>query len=360
MAAAASSNRFMPLSSPKSLPTSRNSSPSRPDASQQRPRSPSPPPTRSDAFEQSLEQSRSPSPSPSGVPQPCRTIRDRIATYPEKWTYKLLLPKMLASCGLCYYTASGEDACICRECDAPAVPLRELEADTNLSYDKLISLHYAECLLADTLEDLIRQEHHIRILASPAPTVPATMSQSPSSHVATNPSPKSQGPKPSEHAAAATAPPPPPKVPPSPSPPPSPCPVLPTRLSYATVASRPAPTPSPTPSKPPRASTSTPSAQQNTPPTPDAKPALKSTPQHPLAIPTSSPVLSIYDLERRFSKKPSPLQGQRRLPPREPQPIAIASPQYTAIAHLLHAIADLLGCHNTGHMHNTRNLWPVD
>ena len=70
--------------------------------------------------------------------------------------------------------ASREDACKCRECDAPAVPLQELEADTDLSYDKLISLHTSDCLLADTLEDLIRQKHHIRILASPALTVPAS------------------------------------------------------------------------------------------------------------------------------------------------------------------------------------------
>src|SRR5437667_6919292 len=95
-------------------------------------------------------------------------------------------------------------------------------------------------------------------------------------------------------------------------------------------------------------------------PTPDATPtSSKTTPQRPHVTPTSSPVLSIYDLERRFHKKPNLLQDQRQLPPRKPQPSAIASPQYTAIAHLLHAIADLLGCHNSSHIHDIRNPWPI-
>ena len=65
---------------------------------------------------------------------------------------------MLASCGLCYYAESDEDACICRECQG-YVTMEELEADI---------------LLADTLPDPIRQQHHIGILAS-GPTTPGDL-----------------------------------------------------------------------------------------------------------------------------------------------------------------------------------------
>jgi hypothetical protein len=41
---------------------------------------------------------------------------------------------MLASCGLCYYAESDEDACICRECQG-YVTMEELEADTAFSRD---------------------------------------------------------------------------------------------------------------------------------------------------------------------------------------------------------------------------------
>ena len=256
---------------------------------------------------------------------------------------------MLASCGLCYDAESDEDACICQECQG-YVTMEELEAANAFSHDKLLSYHTYDCLLADTLQDLIRQRHHIGILASSLLTAPTTTSQSPLLHATSNPPQASQEEKPSENAAAAPLPT--PKIAPThPSPPSSPPLVSPTRPSYATIASLPLPTSSSTPSKNPRLSNSITSTHRNTPATPITTPrAPKATPQSLRPQQTSSPVLSIYNLERRFHNRPNLLSNpQRHLSPQ--------NPPTTAIARLLHAIADLFECHDPSHAFNTRNLY---
>src|SRR5437667_6154893 len=139
--AAASSNRFMSLSSPKSSPAaSRSTSPSRADASE-RSRSRSTSPSRSDAS----QQSRSLSPSPSEVRQPYRSIASRIDTYPESWTYKDLSPRLLASCGFCYYRENDKDACICRECNYYAT-VQTIRIDNDPSPNYLLGFHTLGCL----------------------------------------------------------------------------------------------------------------------------------------------------------------------------------------------------------------------
>ncbi len=344
MAAAASSNRFMPLSSPTS-PRSpykcRNPSPTRSNAFA---RSRNPSPSRSDAS----QQSRSPSPSPSEVSQPYRSIASRIATYPKSWTYDGLSPQLLASCGLCYYTEFDEDACVCRECMHYAtIPM--LQADKDYSPGNLLGRHAEACLLADTLFDLLENPSYLH--------KPTSASNASNSHPAKTPLPKeSCTPEhtdlnqehPSKYAAATHL----PaleKSTPTPSPPPSPRLASPAKASYATIASRPAPTPSSTPSKPPRPSTSSP-AHKNTISTPIIPPTTSKITQQRLSPQqTSSPVLSIYDLERRFHNTPTPLFNQQKhLSPQKPTT--------TAIARLLHAIADLFECQDP----STRNLYHIN
>ncbi|XTI86716.1 hypothetical protein V2W45_1383503 [Cenococcum geophilum] len=85
MAAAAASNRFAPLSSPRSSPAaSRSNSLSRSDASQ-RSRSASRPP--------------------------------RLENYPLTWIYTDLPPQQLAICGFSYSMKSGKDTCFCHVCN---------------------------------------------------------------------------------------------------------------------------------------------------------------------------------------------------------------------------------------------------
>ncbi|KAH8691853.1 hypothetical protein BGW36DRAFT_410440 [Talaromyces proteolyticus] len=140
--------------------------------------------------------------------------------------------------------------------------------------------------------------------------------------------------------AAATHPPPPSKTTPSPSPPLSPRPASPVEPSYATVPSLPPPTPSLTPSKPHRTTTPTPPAQNSTPPTPVVTPTTPKTTPQPRPKQTSSHVLSIYDLERRFQHTPTPFYNpQRHISPRK-------TPT-TALARILHSIADLFECHTS-------------
>ncbi|KAH8744338.1 hypothetical protein BGZ57DRAFT_919336 [Hyaloscypha finlandica] len=251
MAAAASSNRFMPLSSstsPRSPYKCRNPSPTRSNASA---RSRNPSPSRSDAS----QQSRSPSPSPSEVSQLYRSIASRIATYPESWTYDGLSPQLLASCGLCYYTEFDEDACVCRECMHYAtIPM--LKADKDYSPDNLLGRHAEACLLADILFDLLENPSYLH--------KPTSALNASNSHPAKTPLPKELCPlehidptqePPSKHATTTHL----PvlsKSTPTLSPPLSPRLASPTKPSYATIVSRPAPTPLLTPSKPPRPLTS--------------------------------------------------------------------------------------------------------
>ena len=142
MAAATSSNSFMPLSiiisnlESRSLPISPQS-----------PRDTSP--TRSDA---SL--SRSTSPSPSYVAHPYWSNATRRATYPEIWSHTNPPPIQLASCGFRYFAEFLEDACICHVCDT-YVTMQELDTEKEHSNNDILHLHAQDCILADTLFDLM-------------------------------------------------------------------------------------------------------------------------------------------------------------------------------------------------------------
>jgi regulator of sirC expression with transglutaminase-like and TPR domain len=79
---------------------------------------------------------------------------------------------------------------------------------------------------------------------------------------------------------------------------------------------------------------------------------VRATPPHQ-SSPSSSPVLSIHDLERRFRNRLSPIQDRynqqcRRKPPS------------VTLARLLHAVADLLGSCDANDALNTRHSFALN
>ena len=324
MAAATSSNRFTPLSIITSDLESRS-----PPTSPQSPRNTSP--TRSDA---SL--SRSTSPSPSNVAQPYRSNATRRATYPEIWSHTNLPPIQLASCGFRYFAEFYKDACICHVCNT-YVTMQELDTEKEHSNNDILCLHAQDCILADTLFDLMNNPTDIytmtdrsrsrSFISSPLPLSPVKSTRECISSIgaAANspvPSPSSSSDVPMEA---------------SPSTPhlPSTYPLSPARPSYAAVAARPPSTlrtPTPKDQRPPFPKPLSSSSPQ---PTNAATSSVRATTPHQ-SSPSSSPVLSIHDLERRFRNRLSPIQDRynqqcRRKPPS------------VTLARLLHAVADLLG-----------------
>jgi hypothetical protein len=289
-AATTSSNRFTPLSESIPSPANRSPSPSPPDACQRSP-------------------SRCASPSAPPVPQPYRTTASRLDTYPLTWTHKDHSIEQLAFCGFCYTQDSGEDECICHICNQ-VISLRELVMENKDSNNDLLCYHGEDCILADTIYDLINSPQNVY---SPND---APQSRPPPEQAAASP--------PSPLSAPNNMP-----IQQSPSPP---RPVAPAGISYASIAARPPPIPSSpspssssSPSRPPRSPAST--------PLPARTQAYRHS-QH-----RSSPVLSIHDLERRFQNKSSPFFTQRS------NHTARGSPS-NALSRLLHAVADLLGPYN--------------
>ncbi|KAK7177601.1 hypothetical protein PSPO01_16350 [Paraphaeosphaeria sporulosa] len=308
-----------------------STSPSSPTRS--RPTSPSP---------SNASSHRTASPTPSDASQPYRTIASHRETFPTTWNHNIS-PKRLATSGFIYFGENehGEDTCECNICDE-SITVTDVE---DVTINDLLGLHSPECLLADILFNLI---NHMRTRTAPAATP-----QTPPTPVM--PSPPSSHPPPSKQASSRSSS---PREcsprPPSPRPP-QPCPTqipVPPRPSYAAVAASPSPKGDRNPSPPPpphqqRPSYPPPSASK--PPTMKAPSTPVATSRTPTTAPprrrspyTSSPVLSIHDLERRFQNKPSPFYNQYHRQ-------SLGRPHASAVAQLLHAIAELLGSYGCGH-----------
>ena len=145
MAAAAASNRFAPLSSPRSSPAaSRSNSPSRSDASQR---------------------SRSTSRPPSNTSASYRNLARRLENYPSTWAYTDLPLRQLAICGFSYYTKSGEDIRFCYVCNK-AMSVQWMATLGEWSNDELLSSHEEDCLLVDTIVDMINNVSDIYTLTA--------------------------------------------------------------------------------------------------------------------------------------------------------------------------------------------------
>ena len=206
------SNRFAPLSSPKSSTTSsRGISRTRPDASP-RPRSASPTTSQSTEY---------------------YGIVERLETYPSTWAHTKLPPQQLATCGFSY-KESRHDTCICRVC-GEALRVRRAVTTEEWTNEEVLSIHAEDCVLADTIYDLIYNASYIYTVPSPSrPQMPEVMPPTSSASPCASP----PGELPSTKPTAAT---PilstctenpaqkPTSSPPSPSP---------SRLSYATIVSR--------------------------------------------------------------------------------------------------------------------------
>ena len=314
--AAAASNRFAPLSSPRSSPAaSRSNSLSRSDASQR---------------------SRSASRPPSNTSASSRNLARRLENYPSTWTYTDLPPQQLAICGFSYSTKSEKDTCFCHICDK-VMSVQWMVTLGEWSNDDLLDF-YEDCLLADTIFDMINnvpeiytpnshpRSRTLEILSPPSPP-PSTspLQERPSEYAAATPPPLTSTDTPTQ---------------PSPS---SPRLVSPVRPLYAAVASRPYLT-LPPPSKPRQSLASTPPAPTTTLRTSRASPlAPATTPSRRRSPHTSSPVLSIHDLERRFQNKSSPLYNQHLYH-------STRNPPNTSLTRFLHAIADLIGSYNTSYI----------
>ncbi|OCK95403.1 uncharacterized protein K441DRAFT_658826 [Cenococcum geophilum 1.58] len=206
------------------------------------------------------------------------------------------------------------------------------------SNDDLLNSHEEDCLLADTIFDMINNVSEIytpnsyprsrtpEILSLPSPPSTSPLQERPSEYAAATPPPLTSTDTPTQ---------------PSPS---SPRLVSPVRPSYAAVASRPYPTSPSPPSKPRQSLACTPPAPTTTLRTSRASPpASATTPSRRRSPHTSSPVLSIHDLERRFQNKPSPLYDQHLYH-------STRNPPNTSLIRLLHAIADLIGSYNMSYI----------
>ena len=165
MAAAAISNRFASLSSPRSSPaTSRSNSPSRSDASQR---------------------SRSASRPPSNTSASSRNLARRLENYLSTWTYTDLPPQQLAICGFSYSTKSGKDICFCHVCDK-VMSVQWMVTLGEWSNDDLLDSYQEDCLLADTIFDMINNVSIYTPTSHPRSRTPEALS-SPSPPPSTSP-----------------------------------------------------------------------------------------------------------------------------------------------------------------------------
>ncbi|KEF50856.1 uncharacterized protein A1O9_13093 [Exophiala aquamarina CBS 119918] len=147
------SNRFAPLSSPKSSTTSsRGNSRTRSDASP-RPRSASPTTSQSTEY---------------------YGIVERLETYPSTWAHTKLPPQQLATCGFSY-KESRHDTCICHVC-GEALRVRRAVTTEEWTNEEVLSIHAEDCVLADIIYDLIYNASYIYTVPSPSrPQMPEVM-----------------------------------------------------------------------------------------------------------------------------------------------------------------------------------------
>ncbi|KAH8698039.1 hypothetical protein GQ44DRAFT_96456 [Phaeosphaeriaceae sp. PMI808] len=131
--AAATPDRFAPLSSPTSSPVaSRSNSPPCSDASQR---------------------SRRASRLQSDIPTSSQCITSRLDTYPSTWTYTDLPSQRLATCGL-PHTKPEEETGFCHACDME-VSIQRMMTLGEWSNDELLACHKEDCILADTIHNMI-------------------------------------------------------------------------------------------------------------------------------------------------------------------------------------------------------------
>jgi len=203
--------------------------------------------------------------------------------------------------------------------------------------NSILALHAQNCILADTLFNLMNNPLDIYtpincscsqssilllILLSPIRSPQECISLKETAATPRPLLPSSSSNKPIEPSASS------PRLP-------SPRPLSPARPSYAAVAAQsPSALRTPTP-KPRRPPFSKPPSPRSPHPTTAATNSARVTPPHHSSPPSSSPILSIHNLERRFHNRSSPIQDQYNQQSQKP-PTA-------TIAQFLHAVADLLG-----------------
>jgi hypothetical protein len=294
--------------------------------------------TRSDASEPKRAASRSPSPSPSTTSTTLNYTVARLKTYPSTWDFPNLSPTQLARCGLAY--VREDEACFCPVCEL-AQDIYSI-AHEKWGDEELLSLHDEDCVLADSIHDMVFSGWH------DTPAENASQTATPTSYLPTPTTPESS-PKPSSQCAPTDN---------APSATPTPIstaetitissksshsPASPQQPSYAAVAASPR---SQTPETHLKTSATSNTASRNLEPTTDHSPPPSTPSPSPSTqgthrtqssqIPVPSPVLSIYDLEQRFRNRPSPISLRSHN-----QGTITHSNIGMVLPRLLHAIADL-------------------